>query len=71
MLVVQTPRMVIIRMSTSGSRERSSSRIQAKITRKPNASSPSVFGDPQPHVLVSVIASSTPEMPIDMSTVAR
>ncbi len=31
-LVVQTPRMAIIRMSTSGSFERSSSRIQAQIT---------------------------------------
>ena len=63
MLVVQTPRIAIIRMSTSGSRERSSSRTQAAITTLPRASRPSVFGEPQPQVLVSVIASRTPEMP--------
>ena len=70
-LVVQTPRIAIIRMSTSGSRERSSSRTQAAISTMPKASRPSVFGEPQPQVLVSVIASSTPEMPAVISPAAR
>jgi hypothetical protein len=70
-LVVQTPRIAIIRMSTNGSRERSSSRTQAAITNIPRASRPSVLGEPQPHVLVSVIARSTPEMPTVISPAAR
>ena len=37
----------------------------------PRASRPSVFGEPQPQVLVSVIASSTPEMPSVISAAAR
>ena len=37
----------------------------------PRASRPSVFGEPQPQVLVSVIASSTAEMPTVISPAAR
>ena len=70
-LVVQTPRIAIIRMSTSGSRERRSSPTQAAISTAPRARRPSVLGEPQPQVLVWVIASSTPEMPTVISAAAR
>ncbi len=37
---------------------------------KPTASSPSVLGDPQPHVVVSLIASSTVDIPAVISVAA-
>jgi len=46
-------------------------RTQPAISSAPKASSASVFGEPQPQVLVWVIASSTPEMPAVISAVAR
>jgi DNA-binding MarR family transcriptional regulator len=55
--------MAIIRMSTSGSRDRSSSRTQAAISSAPPTNRAIVFGDPHPQVLVSVIARSSPEIP--------
>src|ERR1700729_2942773 len=58
-LVVQTPRMRIIVMSTSGFLLRVSTKIQ-----------PRVFDEPQPHVVVSETASSTTEMPIVISAAA-
>src|SRR5947207_13711389 len=42
-LVVQTPRIRIIAMSTSGSRLRTSTATQAAQTSNPNANSPMVF----------------------------
>ena len=62
--VVHTPRIRIIVMSISGSLLRTSTAIQATETARPTASRPSVFGEPQPQVVVSLIASSTIEMPI-------
>ena len=51
--VVHTPRIRIIVMSISGFLLRTSTAIQSDRDRDPTASRPSVFGDPQPHVVVS------------------
>ena len=48
--VVQTARAAIIRMSTSGSRDRSSLRTQAATTAAAPANRPSVLGEPQPQL---------------------
>src|SRR4051795_5567932 len=68
-LVVQTPRIAIIRMSTRGSRERSSAPIQAAMTANPITESPIVFGDPQPQLVAWLTASRTAVRPIDISPV--
>src|SRR3954451_818651 len=47
--VVQTPRSRIIAMSTSGCVARASARTQATARTTASRSSPSVFGEPQPH----------------------
>ena len=70
-LVVHTPRMRIIVMSISGL-------LAAHLDRDPDArddearraSRPSVFGEPQPQVVVSLTATSTVEMPIVISAAA-
>ena len=57
-------------MSTSGFALRTSTAIQATETAMPTASRPSVFVDPQPHVVVWLIAISTIDMPIVIRTAA-
>ena len=66
--VVHTPFSRIIRMSTSGSSARSSAGIHSSTSKAPSASSASVRPDVQPQVLPSLIASSTPPSPADMSS---
>src|SRR3984893_8498983 len=61
--VVHTPRIRIIVMSMSGVRLRTSTAIHTIETMTPTATSPRVLADPQPHLLVWLIASSTVEMP--------
>ena len=61
--VVHTPRIRIIVMSIRGWELRTSTAIQLTETATPARIRPSVLGDPQPHVVVSLIASSTVEMP--------
>ena len=61
--VVHTPRMRIIVMSISGLALRISTAIHTHDTASPAAINPSAFADPQPHVVVSEIASSTTDMP--------
>src|ERR1039457_2711387 len=55
--VVHTPRIRIIVMSISGLRLRVSTAIHTPETARPAAIRPSVFDEPQPHVVVSEIAS--------------
>jgi hypothetical protein len=69
-LVVHTPRIRIIVMSTSGLRLRTSTAIQATETVTPTAIRPSVLPDPQPHVVVSEIAINTIDMPAVISAAA-
>ncbi len=69
-LAVQTPRIRIIVMSISGVALRTSTAIQQAPTAIPAASSPSVFGDPQPQVVVSLIASRIADMLIVISVAA-
>ena len=68
--VVQTPRIRIIVMSISGSALRASTAIQPQQTSRPAPSRPSVLGEPQPQLVVSLIASSTAVMPVLISTAA-
>lgn len=68
--VVQTARIRIIRMSTSGVRERSSTATQPASTARPAATRPSVRTDSQPHDGACVIASRTPVSPADSSSAA-
>lgn len=69
--VVQTPRIRIILMSTSGSFAPSSVLTQATRLRTPSAIRPSVLADPQPHALVWLTATSTRTRPVDISAAAR
>src|SRR3954471_19022434 len=69
-LVVHTPWMRIIRMSTSGSGELTSSRIQKPSTTMPTAIPVRVLPEPQPQVLVSLIEISTITRPADISAAA-
>ena len=69
-MVVQTPRTRIIAMSTRGFSLRTSTAIQAAITAKPARVRPIVLVEAQPHWVVWLIASSTAEMPIDISAAA-
>ena len=69
-LVVHTPRIRIMVMSISGSRLRVSTATQPRHTITPAASRPSVRGEPQPHVVVSPIATRTPEIPRLISATA-
>src|SRR4051794_22113531 len=69
-LVVHTPWMRIIRMSTSGSGELTSSRIQKPRTSRPRAMPVSVLPEPQPHVVVLVIEIRTITRPADISAAA-
>src|SRR5258708_11554028 len=68
--VVHAPRMRIIVMSMRGLRERTSRAIETAENARPTRIRPIVFGDPQPHLVVSLIASSTVEMPIVISAAA-
>src|ERR1019366_738842 len=68
--VVHTPRMRIIVMSISGLGLRVSTAIHTAETASPAAIRPSVFVEPQPQVVVLLIASSTVEMPIVISAAA-
>src|SRR5437879_946070 len=61
--VVHTPRMRIIAMSMSGVRLRTSTAIHRIETTAPRRMRPSVLADPQPEVVVWLIASSTVEIP--------
>src|SRR4051794_25300579 len=70
-LVVHTPWMRIIRMSTSGSGDWSSSRTHAASTTSPIAMPPSVLPEPQPQVVVSLIEISTITSPADIRNAAR
>src|SRR6185312_9463545 len=65
--VVQTPRIRIIRMSTSGVAERDSLRTQSASSTTPTAMLPSVFAESQCQFAVSLTATSTAERPSDMS----
>src|SRR5664279_5039816 len=67
---VHTPRMRIIVMSISGLALRASTAIHTAETARPAAIRPSVFDEPQPHEVVSEIASRTVEMPIVISAAA-
>src|SRR2546423_819003 len=69
-LVVHTPRIRIIVMSTSGSRLRTSTAIQAKQNSSPKPNSPMVLAPPQPQTVVSAIAISTPQTPTLISVAA-
>jgi hypothetical protein len=62
-LVVQTPRMRIMCMSTSGSLQRSSLMIQSSTIPAPAATSPSVLTEPQPHVVAWLTPTSRAESP--------
>ena len=62
-LVVHTPRIRIMFMSISGLSLRVSTNTHSAEIARPTAIIPRVFGDPQPHVVVSLIASSTVDMP--------
>ena len=68
--VVQTPRIRIIVMSISGLSLRTSTAYPGARDGEAQRTSPSVLGEPQPHVVVSLIASSTVEMPIVISAAA-
>ncbi len=61
--VVQTPRIRISDISTSGSRLWTSTQIQAAITTAPAASSAIVLVPPQPQTVVCAIAISTQHIP--------
>jgi hypothetical protein len=65
--VVHTPRMRIIRMSTSGCGDADSLRTQSTRRTRPAAITPSVFADSQCHVAVSLTATSTRASPADIS----
>ncbi len=67
MLVVQTPRIRIIRMSTSGVVERDSLRTHNASSTSPAAMQPSVFHESQCQFAVSLTATSTAERPNDIS----
>ena len=67
---VQTPRIRIIVMSISGSFALTSTTTQAAQTASPAASRPIVRGEPQPQVVVSLIAIRTVEIPIVISAAA-
>src|SRR4051794_1371629 len=69
-LVVQTPWMRIIFMSTSGSGELISSRIHKPRTTRPTAMPVRVLPEPQPQVVVLVIEISTITRPADISAAA-
>src|SRR5690348_14049499 len=64
--VVQTPRIRIIRMSTSGSSDRVSFQTQNASTTTPAPMQPSVFADSQCHVAVWLTATSTSTRPVLM-----
>src|SRR4051812_20650709 len=66
-LVVHTPRMRIIRMSTSGSVLLRSRATHEKSTTTPTPNSPSVRGESQPQPDAFVTASSTAVSPADIS----
>ncbi len=68
--MVQTPRTRIIAMSTSGVLLRTSTAIQAPMKAKPTSASPMVLPDTQPHSVVWLTASRTPEMPRVISAAA-
>src|SRR5580692_1103951 len=68
--VVHTPRIRIIVMSISGLLERASTATHTVDTARPAAIRPSVFAEPQPHVVVSLMAISTVERPIVISAAA-
>ena len=61
--MVQTPRSRIIRMSTSGCRERVSTHTQNASRTAPAAMHPSVFADSQCHELVWLTATRTSTSP--------
>src|SRR5579862_948372 len=65
--VVQTPRIRIIRMSTSGCGERVSLRTQKTSKTIPNTSAPIVFAESQCHTAVSLTATSTATNPSDIN----
>lgn len=66
--VVQTPRMRIIRMSTSGCRDRTSLHTQATRPVAPAASRTTVRAEPQCQTGASLTATSRAASPIDIST---
>jgi len=68
--VVQTPRIRIMFMSIRGCSLRASTTTQAAHTRSPSASRPSVFGEPQPQVVVSLTDRRTAEIPPLISAAA-
>jgi hypothetical protein len=68
--VVHTPRIRIIVMSISGWRLRTSTSTHRPQTAIPAASSPSVFGEPQPQTVVCAIATSTMQSPRLISAAA-
>ena len=57
-------------MSISGCSLRASTTTQSAQTTSPAASRPSVFGEPQPHVVVSLTERSTIEIPLPISAAA-
>ena len=61
--VVHTPRMRIIVISISGSRLRISTMTQARQISAPTPIRAIVFGNPQPHVIVSLTAIRITDMP--------
>ena len=63
-LVVHTPRIRIIAMSTNGSRLRTSTPTQIADTTSPATSSAIVFVLPQPQTVVWAIAISTAAIPM-------
>ncbi len=69
-LVVHTPRIRIIVMSTSGSVLRTSIRIHPAQTTSPIASRISVLAPPHPQTVVCAIAISTSDMPSDITPAA-
>src|ERR1700760_2872916 len=67
-LVVQTPRIRIIRMSTSGCGERLSFRTQSGRTTAPIARRTRVLGELQPQTGASLTATRSAARPIDIRT---
>ncbi len=65
--VVQTPRMRIIRMSTSGCEERVSLRTHDASSTRPSAKQPSVLDESQCQFTAWLIATSTATRPADIS----
>jgi hypothetical protein len=69
-LVRQTAGRRMIRMSTSGSRLRSSTHTHSPSTTRPATARPSVRTEPQPQLGASLIASSTAARPTESSAAA-